>query len=490
MEYCFSSLLIIILITATLSNCEVCSNTIIPLKQSYNNLTTVFPGDCVILHCTLNDTVQWELNGTHISNDTHYSINTTSGTLTIQEVRSNDTGNYTCGSGSISLIAQIPDIIVTGQYTNLTVGSSVSINCTTMPSIPNSVIKWYSLSSFNTDSNELIIDPVMLSHNDNTFTCVVSSNLLAMNLTESITISVLDTNVSSVTVQSLSSYVIGDDVSIVCTISLANAIGPDVSSLVVNWFKNNEMITDDIIINGSSSTFNSTLTLTQVSPTDAGVYTCNASINGSDSVISDLKPLCLKVNKTLSSVTEELSLGQNYSIDCIIGPVPTGVSVSWLLTNGSIYSNNNTLMIPSILPSHNNTQYTCTIMIETNPPHCSTQAQVITFIGKAAYIDSVIVFPSSIISFINSSVLLTCIISFNTEIGPDTSFVSHYWYQYSIDISNRSTPLMINGDSKSLVTTLNITSVQLSDAGEYQCKASINTSNTVVNKRSHLCIQG
>ena len=81
-------------------------------------------------------------------------------------------------------------IIVTGQYTDLTVGSSVSINCTTMPSIPNSETEWYS-SSFNSDSNELIIDPVMLSHNDNTFTCVVSSDLLAMSLTVSITISVI-----------------------------------------------------------------------------------------------------------------------------------------------------------------------------------------------------------------------------------------------------------------------------------------------------------
>ena len=81
---------------------------------------------------------------------------------------------------------------------------------------------------------------------------------------------------------------------------------------------------------------------------------------------------------TLPSVTEELCLGQYYSIDCITGPVPTGVSVSWLLTDGSIYSNSNALMIPSILPSHNNTQYNCTIMIETNPSDCSTQSQVIT----------------------------------------------------------------------------------------------------------------
>ena len=69
--------------------------------------------------------------------------------------------------------------------------------------------------------------------------------------------------------------------------------------------------------------------------------------------------------EVIESMTEVLSLGQYYSIDCIIGPVPTGVSVSWKLTNGTIYSNNNTLEISSILPSHRNTQYRC--MFSSNP---------------------------------------------------------------------------------------------------------------------------
>ena len=84
----------------------------------------------------------------------------------------------------------VPNITITGQYTELTVGSSVSINCTTVPPIPNSEIKWQS-SSFNSDSNELIINPVMLSYNNKTFTCVVSSDLLDMDLTKDITITVL-----------------------------------------------------------------------------------------------------------------------------------------------------------------------------------------------------------------------------------------------------------------------------------------------------------
>ena len=81
-------------------------------------------------------------------------------------------------------------------------------------------------------------------------------------------------------------------------------------------------------------------------------------------------------------MTEVLSLGQYYSIDCITGPVPTGVSVSWILTNGSIYSNSNTLVISPILPFHSNTQYNCLIAIWNNPTDCKTQSQNINIILK------------------------------------------------------------------------------------------------------------
>ena len=84
----------------------------------------------------------------------------------------------------------VPNIVITGNYTGLTVGSAINISCQTIPFVRNGMIKWQS-SSFNSDSNELIINPVMLSHNNKTFTCVVSSNLLSMNLTKTITITTL-----------------------------------------------------------------------------------------------------------------------------------------------------------------------------------------------------------------------------------------------------------------------------------------------------------
>ena len=91
---------------------------------------------------------------------------------------------------TFTYILIVPNITITGQYTELTIGSSVSINCTTVPPIPNSAIKWQP-SSFNSDSNELIINPVMLSHNNKTFTCLVSSDLLIQPLTRIITLTVI-----------------------------------------------------------------------------------------------------------------------------------------------------------------------------------------------------------------------------------------------------------------------------------------------------------
>ena len=45
-------------------------------------------------------------------------------------------------------------------------------------------------------------------------------------------------------------------------------------------------------------------------------------------------------------------------------------------------------------------------------------------------------------------------------------------------------------DSKSLITTLNIASVQLSDAGKYECGASIDPSNTVISNETDFCFKG
>ena len=108
-----------------------------------------------------------------------------------------------------------------------------------------------------------------------------------------------------------------------------------------------------------------------------------------------------------------------------------------------------------------------------------------------SYIKTVSVVPSSVVSDINSSVLINCTITLNTVIGPDASFITHYWYYNDADItSSRNTRLMISGGGTSLITTLNIRSVQPSDVGLYECRASIDKNNTQMKNTAHLCAQG
>ena len=104
---------------------------------------------------------------------------------------------------------------------------------------------------------------------------------------------------------------------------------------------------------------------------------------------------------------------------------------------------------------------------------------------------AVSVVPSSVVGDINSSVLINCTITLNTVIGPDTSFITHYWYyNNNTDITSRSTPLMISGEGTSLITTLNISSVTPSDVGLYECRASIDKNNTQMKNATHLCAKG
>ena len=72
----------------------------------------------------------------------------------------------------------------------------------------------------------------------------------------------------------------------------------------------------------------------------------------------------------------DLQLGNNFEINCI--SEHSGVYVLWV-ANGLIISNDKTLTIPSLQPSHNNTKYTCVVSIQENPTSC-TQNQSKEFV--------------------------------------------------------------------------------------------------------------
>ena len=106
-----------------------------------------------------------------------------------------------------------------------------------------------------------------------------------------------DTRVSSVSMEPVLSHTIGDMVIIQCSITLNNEIGPNISSLQIKWFHNNNSTTDKNISISSTSTvlslFITTLTISQVQTSDAGIYTCSANIVGHNAT-TNTTDLCLK----------------------------------------------------------------------------------------------------------------------------------------------------------------------------------------------------
>ena len=90
---------------------------------------------------------------------------------------------------------------------------------------------------------------------------------------------------------------------------------------------------------------------------------------------------------------------------------------------------------------------------------------------------------------IGSSIVIVCNITFNTAIGPDLSVLKYYWYHNNIDITNRSEILEQNKETNVVTTILNITSVQPSNAGVYECRAGI-VDSAIMTNRTELCVEG
>ena len=88
---------------------------------------------------------------------------------------------------------------------------------------------------------------------------------------------------------------------IVCNITLNTAIGPDLSVINYTWYHNNVTIANNITnqrlilflsIDGIS--FTTTLKITSIQPSSAGVYQCSTGIVGDNTVTSSTTQLCVK----------------------------------------------------------------------------------------------------------------------------------------------------------------------------------------------------
>ena len=72
-----------------------------------------------------------------------------------------------------------------------------------------------------------------------------------------------------------------------------------------------------------------------------------------------------------------LILGSRAEIQCLNSAL-TDLSIRWSNSSGSTVIVNNILVLPTVIPSHTGTQYTCTISINRNPLSCEIQSRTIT----------------------------------------------------------------------------------------------------------------
>ena len=94
--------------------------------------------------------------------------------------------------------------------------------------------------------------------------------------------------------------VVGETGTVTCVVTLNTPLGPDTSSLLINWIVSNKSITNDtrnqIILERKSKTvFHSVLTTSNVSETDGGEYKCTADIAFSKSKeVTGILDICVK----------------------------------------------------------------------------------------------------------------------------------------------------------------------------------------------------
>ena len=82
----------------------------------------------------------------------------------------------------------------------------------------------------------------------------------------------------------------------------------------------------------------------------------------------------------------DLTLGDSATAQCVNLPSLNGISIKWVNSKGYIISNDNTLVLSNVTPLLNNTVYTCTAVVASNPISCAlSQNKTVTVTIKGLY---------------------------------------------------------------------------------------------------------
>ena len=82
----------------------------------------------------------------------------------------------------------------------------------------------------------------------------------------------------------------------------------------------------------------------------------------------------------------DLTLGNSATAQCVNLPSLNGISIKWINSKGHNISNDNILVLSNVTPLLQNTVYTCTAVVASNPMSCALpQNKTVTVTIKGAY---------------------------------------------------------------------------------------------------------
>ncbi|XP_071159624.1 hemicentin-1-like isoform X17 [Mytilus edulis] len=486
--------------------------TVTVLQPSYS----ITVGNSVTLECTVTSvlpvtSVQWQRNVggtittiTSTSNTNKYSGNTvTTPSLTISVTALSDTGDYTCfatnsvGTGqstvtTLTVTGTPPTVTVLQPSYSITVGNSVTLECTVSSVLPVTSVQWQrnvggvittitSTSNTNKYSGNTVTTPslsisVTALSDTGDYTCF-ATNSVGTGQSTVTTLTVTGTVPTVQVQQPTYSVTTGNSITLGCTVT---------SNLAVNtvyWQRNiNNVVTTITTQNNNNKYSGSTvsqpsLTIFNAAQSDAGVYTCFAtnSVGTGQSTTTSLAVTGSIPVVTVLQPNYNVVIGNTVTLECTVSANPFQTSVSWQKIQNGVTSNVNTGLVvkysgstvnnPSLTITNTDTtdsaNYVCTA---TNSVGTGTSSQ--TSLSVTGSIPVVQIPQPSYTVNLAQTITITCTVTANP---------THTSVQWQRTQNGVTTNIGVGSGKYSGGTvnspSLSINNADLNDIGQYVCSA-------------------
>ncbi|XP_065912159.1 uncharacterized protein [Dysidea avara] len=376
-------------------------------------------------------------------------INTNS--LVIPDVRSSDDNTYTCVAsnegGNVSsntarlTVTGLPEVTVTPSSQSVEVTRTAMFTTTVSGvGVENFMYQWrHNRTIINEENNITLIIIGVMSSDTGDYECIVT-NEYGNNIVSSVS-----TLVITVTPPVITTHPMDDTVTLAADNFNYSLICNADGATSFNWGRQSGSIPS-----GATRVNTNTLTITNVTPEDAGNYRCVAT-NASGSSVSNYSTLIINVQLpdfVTHPSPQSVDLTQTATFTC--SATGYNVTYKWTIGSGSFPSkvtgiNTNTLVIPDVRSSDDNT-YTCVASNEGGNVSSNTARLTVTGLPE------VTVTPSS------QSVEVTHTAIFTTTVSGVG--VENFLYQW------RRNEIEILEETQANLSIINITE---NSSGNYDC---------------------